>query len=464
MKTNLTRRGFFGTAAAGVCALPVLSATVQEVVPAGQFKEEAKLLPVKDEVDVIVCGGGPAGFAAAISAARAGAKTRLFEMHGCLGGIWTTGSLSWILGGRSSGIGKELAERLDVLGARVKQPSTYTYACDPEVLKLVLEEMCEEAGVRIRLHTAVRSVCRDGRRVTGVITESKSGREVWKAKQFVDATGDGDVGALAGCGYEMGIEGRNGLCQPMSLNALLYMKDAEAIKKHLVDETSKADLSQRFRSKTVKFREEIKRGCGEYPSYAQPSIFYLDNHFGLAMFNHEYQVRADNAEDITRATMQARKEMHRIVDGLRKLGGVWEDLKIVSIGEQIGIREGRRIEGLAKVTFEDLMAGIKPSDTVVVTGAGCDVHQLVADKEKSPSLKRGKVKPYGVPLRALIAKDVDGLMMAGRCISGDFYAHSSYRLTGTAAALGEVAGKTCALAAKNGCLPQGVPVDDVNDR
>jgi hypothetical protein len=151
--------------------------------------------------------------------------------------------------------------------------------------------------------------------------------------------------------------------------------------------------------------------------------------------------------------------MNQIVNGLRKLGGPWAGIQLAATAEQIGVRDGRRIAGRFTVTKEDLIKGARYDDGVVRPTFSVDIHALTAEHNKEAGYtNRGiKVIPYDIPLRALIAKDVDGLMMAGRCISGDFIAHSSYRVTGNAVAMGEAAGVTAALAAASKRLPHEVP-------
>jgi hypothetical protein len=157
--------------------------------------------------------------------------------------------------------------------------------------------------------------------------------------------------------------------------------------------------------------------------------------------------------------VKARSEMNKIVLGLRKLGGPWEGLQIAATAEQIGVRDGRRIEGRYTVNKDDLISGARFEDGVVRPTFGVDIHAITAEVNQKAAIdnKGIKVKPYDIPLRALIAKDVDGLMMAGRCISGDFIAHASYRVTGNAVAMGEAAGVVAAIAAKSTRLPHEVP-------
>jgi hypothetical protein len=178
-----------------------------------------------------------------------------------------------------------------------------------------------------------------------------------------------------------------------------------------------------------------------------------DDLFAL-MTNHEYGFRGIDARDVTRATLHARKEIHDLINGLRSLGGVWENLRLVATGAQIGVREGRRIRGLYTVTRDDLREGRTHPDAVCRVTFGIDVHSTDPSKEKGIEKSGFRAKPYDIPLRSLIARDVQGLLMAGRCISGDFIAHSSYRVTGNAVAMGEAAGDAAARAAlANGFNP-----------
>ena len=190
-----------------------------------------------------------------------------------------------------------------------------------------------------------------------------------------------------------------------------------------------------------------------------PSIHPIRRDLFKLMVNHEYGFSSTNAVEVTRATLQARKEIHEIINALKLNGGVWKNLKVVATAEQIGTREGRRIRGLYTVTKEDLIKGARFDDAICRVTFGVDVHSVSKKEEEgenSPYNQNVRSKAYDIPLRALIAKDVGGLMMAGRCISGDFIAHSSYRVTGNAVIMGQAAGKTAAFASKNSLLPHEV--------
>jgi len=452
MDQTPSRRRFLTSSLLGLGALGALSKVTAATLPKPGFLTEAERdIPLSADADVIVCGAGPAGVTAAIAAARAGAKVRLFEAHGSLGGVWTSSLLGYLLDFDKPGFNQELVRRLRdrhaVVGEGVNGISYH-----PEDMKLVLEELCLAAGVTVHFHTRVVAVHKVGRRVNAIVTESKSGREAWQAGTFIDATGDGDVGALAGCEFEIGMADACP-CQPVSMDALLVVKDATKLTR-FIHGSGSAVSKQSMNDSKKNLLAEIKRG-GFDPSYQGPTIFPIRDNLLLAMMNHEYGIDATDAAAVTKATLNARAELHRIVKALRALGGDWEGLQIVATPEQIGIRDGRRIKGRYKVVKGDLVAGARHEDSVVRATFSVDVHALTR-KDPAYSNQGVKVKPYDIPLRALIAKDVDGLMMAGRCISGDFIAHASYRVTGNAVAMGEAAGVTSALAAASKRAPHEV--------
>ncbi len=450
---DLKRRSFLRAAFSGALITPgVISAAEVEATIAGSFHEPARDLPLVEDADVIVCGAGPAGIAAAITAARAGARVRVFEWRGCLGGVWTAGLLGYLLDFDKPGLNQELLKRLDARDMR-RGTSMKSICYEPEGMKLLLEELLVELGVKFQLHTRVAAAYRDGRRLTTIITESKSGRQAWRAPVFIDTTGDGDLGAMAGCAFEFG-EAKSCPCQPMSLNALLVCQDAAALAAYI----HKSDPSKADGIAKDAFKTEIGR-AGFFPSYSKPTLWQVRDNLLLVMMNHEYGVMAFDAAAITAATVHARAEMHQIVNGLRQLGGPWTGLQIAATAEQIGVRDGRRIAGRYTVSKDDVIAGARYDDGVVRPTFPVDIHALSAEHNQTAAYHNAgiKVKPYDIPLRALIAKDVDGLMMAGRCISGDFIAHASYRVTGNSVAMGEAAGVTAALAATSKRLPHEVP-------
>ena len=388
----------------------------------GSVLEPARRLPICTEAEVIVCGGGPAGTAAALASARAGAKTVLVESENCLGGVWTAGALCLLLDQNGKGgIMKEIIDNLNEMKAL--RGGVY----DVETMKYLLDNLCSKSGAEIFLHTRLVTGLVDNRRINAVITESKSGRQAITGKVFIDCTGDGDLAAQTGCGYDFG-RAEDGSFQPMSLMALLTGIGQDAL---------------RFTDHNV-LLDELKN-AGFTPSYRRPSLWYLNGTVWGLMATHLHGYKGTNARDLTQATIIARREIHQIVEALRRRGGVWKDLALAATGQHIGVREGRRIHGRYTVSEQDVMEGKKHSDAVCRVTYPVDIHRSRPPKNGEGSIARFiKSKPYDIPMRALIAKDLDNLLMAGRCISGDFTAHASYRVTGNAVAMGEAAGKKAA--------------------
>ncbi len=449
------RRLFLKAGLASALGVPLLTPGQAQPATPEVFQETARDLPVKDDADVLICGAGPAGVSAAISAARAGAKVRLFETHGSLGGVWTSSLLGYLLDFDKPGFNVELVRRLrerDAINGGGMNGLSY----QPEEMKLLLEELCATAGVKVQLHTRVAAAYREGRTLRTIVTESKSGRQAWRAPVFIDTTGDGDLGAQAGCEFEIGRE-KACPCQPMTMYALLVVRDVSQIADCI------HGTGDGGRHVGPKFFQDTLKRAGVTPSYGRACLFPIQGNLVLLMANHEYGIDATDAAKVTEATLRARGEIHQIVRGLRKLGGPWDGVQVVATPEQIGIRDGRRIRGRYLMTSEDLIQGAAQPDAVVRATFPVDIHALSAEDNKKAAYHNAgvKTKPYDIPLRALIARDVDGLMMAGRCISGDFIAHASYRVTGNAVAMGEAAGVTAAVAAKNKTAPHAVPWSEV---
>ncbi|MFA9478958.1 FAD-dependent oxidoreductase [Phycisphaerales bacterium AB-hyl4] len=415
--------------------------------------------PIAEQAGVVVCGGGPAGAAAAIAAAQTQRhlgiipNVRLIETHGQLGGVWTSGLLSWILDARNkTGLMQQIMQRVEAcrvdLGGRPnRRRGGQLY--DAEHMKLLLEEMCTEAGVRLLLHTRVVAAYQQNGKLTHIVTESKSGREAFAASCFIDCTGDGDLAAQAGCSYDFGrFDAKSSTppaCQPMTLMAMITGVDRDAIRPFYDrQQYTKLEVKQAMRA-------EFDR-AGVNPSYSHPTLFEVYPDLFALMTNHEYDRDPRNAQAVTNATIAARREIYELTKALRGLGDPWRDLRVVVTAAQIGIRESRRPAGLYRICLDDLAVGRRHDDAVCECSFPIDVHATSNKGDRSVEASPvSKTLPYDIPFRALVARDVDGLLMAGRCISGDFYAHSSYRVTGNAVPMGEAAGCAAALASVRGC-------------
>jgi hypothetical protein len=185
----------------------------------------------------------------------------------------------------------------------------------------------------------------------------------------------------------------------------------------------------------------------------------------MLVADHQYGVDSCDAGAVSGATLAARREVHALVAALRRSGGIWRNLRLVATPEHIGVREGRRIRGRARMELDDLVHGRFPEDTFATCSFHVDVHATAPQPgnswQENPPIRS---RPYGMSLRCLLPSDAEGLLLAGRCVSGDFFAHSSYRVTGNAAAMGQAAGTWAALACRRNLLPSAVPADLILDQ
>ena len=416
---------------------------------------EPEKIPEAGAAEVIVAGGGPAGVCAAIAAAETGAVTMLIEEAGCLGGGWTSGALAWILDAEGKSRKSILTRIVKTLRQRdeLEFAGAGTPAFQVEAMKVLLDELSLAAGVKIRCYTRVVGVKRSSEgAISHLITESDSGREAWGGRVFIDCTGDGTLGALAGNAFELG-EPSTHRTQPMSLLALLTGLDPEQVRPYLAEQGAWHEVAARFSSLLSE---------GTYrPSYRGVALFHLGKGLFMLMANHQYGCSSLDAGDLTKATIAARGEIYRQIQILRTRGPVWRNVQLVATGARIGAREGRRLNGLYRVTLRDVLTGKTHPDGICPVRFGIDVHALSQDGDCKLEATPPVAGCYEIPLRALIARDLPNLLMAGRCISGDFHAHASYRVSGNAAVTGQAAGILAALAAKRGTFPANVDYNDV---
>ena len=409
--------------------------------------------PVAEEADVLVCGGGPAGFGAAVAAARAGARTLLLEASNCLGGMATAGMMSHWSGCESSPLGLEITERMR--GSAVLPPGwteDRRWNISHEALKQTLFEMAAEAGVRVRLHTHVAGAVVEGGAVRGVLTESKSGREAFLAAVTVDATGDGDVAARAGAAFDLGRPGDHA-CQPATLMFLLGGVD-----------TSRAIFPPSFESFIDVPKGEIQSlGRAHLPAPAGHVLLYPSRLPGCVCVNmtNATGVDATDARSVTRAEIECRAQIAPIVAFLREFAPGYEKCYALSSAQNVGIRESRHFRGVYALTEEDVVEGRSFDDWIAVRNFfNFDIHNVGgAGLDPNGAQKRFHAKgTYQIPYRCCVPEKLDGLLLAGRNISGTHKAHSNFRVMMICADVGYGAGTAAALAAKAGVRPRDVDV------
>lgn len=420
--------------------------SVPGVWEAQSLREPARELRVIDHVDVLVAGGGPAGVGAALAAARLGARTTIVDQYGFLGGMWTAGLVTPIWDYQNKGgIVAEIVDRLRSVGKTHRMHSGKE-PFDNEHMKYLLDCLCLEAGISLRLHRRVADVVTEAEKVIGVITESKSGREAILARVVIDCTGDGDVCAMAGVPYEKG-RPEDGAMQPMSLFFVMAN----------VQWQQAQGASEVFDM----LKGVVDSGHSYEIPYARPSIFSLPQP-GVAsvLLTHMPGYDGTSADDLTSAAIDGRREVQKAMAVFAQTAELG-DAVLVATATQVGVRETRHITGHYVLTEEDLSQGRSFPDGICWASFPIDVHSPRPSRGRTVHIEGRKVPAYQIPLRSLIPFGKENLLMAGRCISGTARAHASFRVTGDCVAMGQAAGTAAALAVQTNTLPSRLNHVDV---
>lgn len=421
------------------------------------YLEKAKEIPVVNEVDVLVAGGGPAGVGAALAAARNGAKTMLIEQFNCVGGMATSGMMSHWSGGTESPLFAEIADRTLAKEAGMfdKTQEAGRHCINHEMQKAAMLNLLDEAGVIVQLYTFACEAIMDGNKITGVITESKSGREAIMAKIVIDCTGDGDIAAKTGAAYEIGRENDH-KCQPVTLMFRIAGVDY-----------SRAIFPGSFESYMNIPKGEVQSlGKQILPFPAGHVLLYrtwIPGEVCVNMTNVTDIFGAD-ARDLTKAEKTCRMQMEKIVLFLREYVPGYEKCYIVSAAQNVGVRETRHFKGLYTMTPEDIVEAKVFDDWIATRNHfNFDIHNVTGhglDKDGAQAHFKAKGK-YTIPYRSCVPEKIDNLLLAGRCISGTHKAHSNYRVMPICINMEHGVGVAAAVAIKDKVLPRNVDIKKV---
>ena len=385
--------------------------------------------------DLIVVGGGLSGVGAAVAGARQGLSVMLIEKSNSLGGA-LSGSLVFpfcpyrAYGGEvnkllSDGIFTEMRERYEKkTGEEIK------INFDTEYFKFVLDDMVSDENVDVLFHATVYDVLKDGRNINGVRVATKAGSMTINADFFIDTSGDGDLFYLAGCDYLLGREEDN-LCQPMTTCFRLCGVDLDKYKEEIA---SLQELYKQYRSE------------GKIKNPRENILIFGGLPDGMLHFNTTRIVKMDptNPFDISKAEIEARKQICEMVDFLKNNSDSFKNCTISSVASQIGVRESRKLRGEHILTANELFDRVMFEDSIALGNYDVDIH--------SPSgtgtvMKRFDRKYfYSIPYRSLLPKEYDNLLVAGRCISATHEAQSSVRIMPICVCLGEAAGTAIGIA------------------
>jgi len=433
MSISSNRRTFIQTAglAAGAAILP------RSAEAGGISASEPSI-----DADVLVCGGGCAGLAAALSAARNGAKTVLIERAGFAGGIITAVGLPYFDGIANikdskiivRGIGLELLAKSGV----VAPDATHTPKYNPTIpnvegFKLLADRMltAEKEHLHVLYHSMACGVEMDGDRIGAVLVANKAGLVRVRAKTVIDCTGDADVAAWSGAPTEKSAE-----LQPLTLH---------------------------FRIGNVKRTPDIGKNCrvalekaherGDLPMFYGPGVMFMFAENELYIHGIRVSADATDPDALTRAEMQGRSDAWAMFEAWKKDVPGFENSYFQCAAPFIGVRETRRIVGQHVLTENEITAA-KPFDDAIATGCWyLDIHPNTTTPGSAWKVEKKALDPYDIPYRSLLPQKVTNLLVAGRCHSATRLASSSTRVTVTAMAMGEAAGLAAAVAAKGGTSP-----------
>lgn len=428
--------------------------------------EKPRSIPVLEKAQVLVVGGGPAGIAAALASARSGADTLLLERYGCFGGVITQVGIEAVAWYRHEGkvneAGGILLEMEDTalrMGASVKECQSDSQALDPEMFKYVCDQMLQQAGVRLLLDIyAVAAIVEDGL-IRGVITESKSGRTAILADRVIDCTGDGDIMHLSGALYKKA--SRQDL---MSVTELFSCRgvDTEQFTRYVQN-----DLKPTYRDwggecwaqqSTGKeenlfspylekpFVEARKRGdlVIDDPSTSIGGTWSTITPEGeVTQLNLVFMRNIDctDVRDTTKAHLNGRRYCIEALRILREQVPGFQNARLRNFGMALGTRESRLLDGRYTLTKEDVFNQACFEDSVAIFPEFIDGRGYLI----LPTTGRY----YQIPYRALVPKNVDNLLVAGRCISGEPIAHTSFRNMSCCVATGQAAGTAAALSVQS---------------
>ena len=399
--------------------------------------------------DVAVIGGGFAGSAAALAAAREGAKVLLVEKSNALGGAPINCLVNPFMpySTKIDGVRTPLSQGLfTTICTRLKAKGGMRYATlHEEGLKCVLNEMMEEYGVDLLYHAYIFKAEKEGNRISSVSVATKSGELRIEADYFIDATGDAQLTYLSGCPTILGRPGDN-LCQPMTLCFRLGNVDVKRF------EASNRRMQAAYKKSLAK---------GKFMNPREDILFFKTPIHNVLHFNTTRIVKKNptDALDVTAAEILARKQVYEIYDFMKKNADGLEDSFLMMTAAEIGVRESRMVVGEYVLTEADCRAFKKFDDSIAACNYDIDIHNPEGSGTSHYYFPEGEY--YTIPYRSLVPKDMENLLVAGRCISSDHGAQASYRIMPTVCSIGEAAGCAAGLAVKQNKNVIGLDVGEL---
>ena len=436
-------------------------------LPSKTIEEPARQVPLYGEYEVVVLGGGPAGIAAAVAAARAGRRTLLIERYGFLGGMGTAAGVTNFCGLHANvhgemhrvvrGVASDLLDRIDRLGGlnapHLVLGKILAQAYDTAAYKIAADDLLLGHKVDILFHAlGAGVVMHDARRINALMVETKAGRQAVLSDIFIDCSGDGDLAAWAGAHFEVGDNAGSMLYPSMMfrLNGIDPEKAGDA-----------------WRTIPALMEKAEAAGTHHFPRKAaivRPQRSQIEWRVNFTQLAREDGTAINGLEpdDLTRGEIDGRRQAVNAFNFLRKVPG-FEKSYIVDLPPQLGIRETRRVIGGYMLSGEDVLGCASFDDTIGVNGWPMESHvagDVVFTFPPIPESRGFNELPY----RMLTPEGIDNLLVAGRCASMTHDGQSAARVSGACFVMGEAAGTAAALALGGNTIPRDIAVDKLQNQ